>query len=166
MLNIAEESDIWTYFQLLTEEYERDNQYNHETIIDSLFVILISKLEEIKLQNDQSLKQAVKSIVFHQFTSLLNENYTSQRNAQFYADALAISYKHLNIICKEVVHKTAKRVIDDFIILQAKRNLINSEIKSTELAYALGFEDPTNFTKFFKKRTGSTPKTFKNAFKK
>lgn len=166
VVNIAKDSDVWTYFHLLTEEYERKDQYNHETIIDSLFAILISKLEEIKLRNDQYPENAVKSIVFHQFTSLLKENYAVQRNAQFYADRLSISYKHLNIICKEVVHKTAKHVIDDFIILQAKRNLINSDIKSTELAYTLGFEDPTNFTKFFKKRTGSTPKTFKNAFRK
>ena len=54
----------------------------------------------------------------------------------------------------------SQKVIDDYIILQAKRNLINSSLKSTELAYKLGFEDPTNFTKYFKKNTGLTPNSF------
>ena len=53
-------------------------------------------------------------------------------------------------------------IINDFIVLQAKRKLINSDIKSAQLAHFLGFEDPTNFTKYFKKLTGLTPKSFKN----
>ncbi|MBI0400047.1 helix-turn-helix transcriptional regulator [Cyclobacterium marinum] len=56
--------------------------------------------------------------------------------------------------------------MDDFIILQAKRNLINSTTNSAELAYKLGFEDPTNFTKYFKKNTGLTPKSFIKSLKR
>lgn len=86
------------------------------------------------------------------------------RNANFYAKKLNITYKHLNSICKDVADVTAKQFIDAFIILEAKRLLINSEMKSTELAYTLGFEEPTNFVKYFKKYTGLTPNTFKNDY--
>ena len=71
------------------------------------------------------------------------------------------TYKHLNIVCKEVINKTAKQYIDEFVILEAKRNLVNSTIKSTELAYLMGFEESTNFVKYFKKHTGFTPNHFK-----
>ncbi len=57
------------------------------------------------------------------------------RNADYYAEQLNITYKHLNVVCKAIVKSTAKQYIDDFVILEAKRNLINSSIKSTELAY-------------------------------
>ena len=63
-----------------------------------------------------------------------------------------------------MVSVTAKQFIDAFVILEAKRLLINSEIKSTELAYSLGFEEPTNFVKYFKKHTGFTPNTFKKDY--
>ena len=124
------------------------------------FIILISKAENIKQNQTIFIKETSKIGIFQKFTSLIEHNYSESRSANFYADKLAITYKHLNTICKELVNKTAKKVIDDYIILQAKRSLINSSLKSTELAYKLGFEDPTNFTKYFKKNTGLTPNSF------
>lgn len=166
VMQVPSESDVWTYFQLLNDENQREHQFNHDTIVDSLFTILISKLEEIRQKELPLTHDVEKSAIFQRFTDLIRQHSSQERSAQFYAQELAISYKHLNTICKEAVHKTAKTVIDDFVILQAKRSLINSEMKSTELAYTLGFEDPTNFTKFFKSRTGFTPKAFKKSFKK
>ncbi|MGB2684580.1 MAG: helix-turn-helix domain-containing protein, partial [Olleya sp.] len=71
---------------------------------------------------------------------------------------------HLNTICKATIAITAKQFIDQFVVLEAKRLLINSEIKSTELAYSLGFEESTNFVKYFKKHTGFTPNKFKKNY--
>lgn len=166
VVNIPKESDFYEYFNLLNKEYNNESLFNRKNILDSLFVILISKLEGIKQHESAHRLDSSKTIIFRRFTSLLETNFAKHRDAQFYAKELAITYKHLNTICKDVINKTAKNVIDDFIILQAKRNLINSELKSSELAYILGFEDPTNFTKYFKKKTGLTPKSFKTELEK
>jgi AraC-like DNA-binding protein len=160
ILQIPKESDFNTYFNLLQKEYNHPKSFNQKTVIESLFVILVSKAEHIKQNQTFNIKDSSKIMVFQKFTSLIEQNLSKSRSAEFYATELAISYKHLNTICKELLNKTAKSVIDDFVILQAKRHLINSDIKSTELAYKLGFEDPTNFTKYFKKKTGLTPKSF------
>ncbi|MCK0189844.1 helix-turn-helix domain-containing protein [Arenibacter sp. F20364] len=160
ILQIPKESDFENYFKLLQKEYNNPETFNQRSIVNSLFIILISKAENIKQKQTYHIKDTSKIVLFHNFTSLIEHNYSKSRSANFYADKLAVTYKHLNTICKELVNKTAKNVIDDFIILQAKRNLINSPIKSTELAYKLGFEDPTNFTKYFKKNTGLTPNSF------
>lgn len=160
ILQIPTNSDFENYFNLLKNEYENPNIFNHKTIIDSLFVLLISKAENIKQHQTFNIKHSSKVIIFQKFTSLIDKHLTKSRSAEFYANELAITYKHLNSICKELVNKTAKNVIDDYLILQAKRNLINLNIKSNELAYKLGFEDPTNFTKYFKKHTGLTPNSF------
>ena len=85
------------------------------------------------------------------------------RNAEFYANQMNITYKHLNEICKEIINSTAKQFIDDFVLLEAKRQLTNSGIRSTDLAYQLGFREPTNFVKYFKKHTGLTPNQFKSS---
>lgn len=160
ILQIPKESDFENYFNLLKKEYTHSESFNHKTIVDSLFAILISKAENLKQNQTFQLKNHSKIIIFQKFSSLIEKNLTISRSANFYANELAITYKHLNEICKELVNKTAKNVIDDFVILQAKRNLINSTIKSSELAYKLGFKDPTNFTKYFKKYTGYTPNSF------
>ncbi|WP_434036303.1 helix-turn-helix domain-containing protein [Formosa sp. 4Alg 33] len=160
---IPKTSDFIDYFNLLQKEYNTSGSFNQKNIINALFTILISKAEDIKQHQTFHIKDASKISLFHKFTSLIELNLSKSRNASFYAEALAISYKHLNAVCRELVNKTAKHVIDDYIILQAKRNLINSSMKSSELAYRLGFEDPTNFTKYFKKNTGLTPKKFINS---
>ncbi len=165
VVNTPTNSDFTEYFNLLNKEYNNEVLFNRKNILDSLFVILISKLEGIKQTQSTHPLGSSKTILFQRFSSLLESNFAQHRKAQFYAKELAITYKHLNTICKDVIQKTAKNVIDDFIILQAKRNLINSELKSSELAYMLGFEDPTNFTKYFKKKTGLTPNSFKKGLK-
>ena len=157
---IPETSDFKDYFDLLVKEFNVSTSFNHKNIINALFTILISKAEGIKQSQHPIPTDSSRIMLFQRFTTLIENHYSESRNASFYADKLAITYKHLNIVSRETVHKTAKNVIDDFIILQAKRKLINSSIKTTQLAYDLGFEDPTNFTKYFKKQTGLTPKSF------
>ncbi|MEP2935765.1 MAG: helix-turn-helix domain-containing protein [Gilvibacter sp.] len=165
ILQIPKESDFVHYFNLLQIEFNKKQAFNQKDIIKALLTILISKAENIKQNQNKIHFDSSKLNLFQNFNSLIENHYTKSRNASFYANKLAITYKHLNTTCKELMNKTAKNVIDDFIVLQAKRKLINSSIKSTELAYDLGFEDPTNFTKYFKNQTGLTPKSFIKSLK-
>lgn len=161
ILEIPSDSDFNTYFELLQKEFNQPKTFNQMNIIESLFTILVCKAEDIKQLQTNTIQDSAKIKVFQKFTSLVEQHLTKSRSADFYAKELAITYKHLNTICKELVHKTAKNVIDDLVILKAKRSLINVHLSSSELAYQLGFEDPTNFTKYFRKKTGLTPKEFK-----
>jgi AraC-like DNA-binding protein len=165
ILQIPKQSDFNSYFDLLLSEFKKGSIFNQKSILESLFVILVSKAEYYKQHQTFHIKASSKTQLFQNFTTLLEANFNKTRSANFYASELGVTYKHLNTISKALVNKTAKTVIDDYVILQAKRNLINSSIKSTQLAYKLGFEDATNFTKYFKKNTGLTPKSFKNAIK-
>ncbi len=163
IIQIPESSQVPEYFQLFYKEFYKEQQaFNKGNIIDALYTIIFSKLEQLKQSQTFHIQESDKLATFLKFTSIVALNYGKSRNADFYASHMNISYKHLNTICKEIVHKTAKQFIDEFIILEAKRQLINSSIKSTQLAYALGFEEPTNFVKYFKKHTRLTPNAFKN----
>lgn len=166
ILQSPKENDLTVYFDLLQKEFEHTSDIHKQTILQSLFIVFISKAERIKQGQTLHIKDSKNLLKFQEFNSLLESKHQQSRSATYYADALGISYKHLNVVCKEFVHKTAKRVIDDYIILQAKRSLLNSEIKSTELGYSLGFEDPTNFVKYFKLHTGFTPNSFKKHYLK
>ncbi|TSE08098.1 helix-turn-helix domain-containing protein [Aquimarina algiphila] len=162
-IKIPESSSVNNYIQLLYKEFydEDDSQYNKKNIINYLYNILFSKLEQLQQYQTFYLKDSGKLNTFLKFKSLLENNFYKSRNADFYASELHISYKHLNTICKEIINITAKKFIDEFIILKAKRSLINSSIKSTQLAFSMGFEESSNFVKYFKKHTGLTPNMFK-----
>lgn len=165
IIHVPENSNVLKYFQLFHEEYVNIKEdYNQNNLYASLHAIIFSKLEHLKQNQTFHLKHTEKVITFLNFKSLLETNFSTSRNADFYAEKLNITYKHLNSICKETLDVTAKQFIDAFVILEAKRLLINSDIKSTELAYDLGFEEPTNFVKYFKKHTGLTPNNFKKNY--
>jgi len=165
IIQVPKDSNVLQYFNLFYEEYANSNEdYNQENTYKALHSIIFSKLERLKQYQTFHLKQSEKLQTFLQFKSLLEKHYKLSRNADFYAEKLNITYKHLNAICKSTISLTAKQFIDQFLVLEAKRLLINSEIKSTELAYNLGFEEPTNFVKYFKKHTGFTPNSFKKEY--
>ena len=58
--------------------------------------------------------------------------------------------------------KTAKQIIDEYLVLEAKSLLKQSTNSVAEIGYALGFEDNSNFVKYFKKQTNFTPKQYKS----
>lgn len=163
-LDISEQSNLMNYISLLYNEFYTEGEvYNKRHIIDGLYMIIFSKIEALKQHQTHHLKDSDRLMLFLNFQSLLKTHYSKNRNADYYAEKLNITYKHLNVVCKEIIKSTAKQYIDDFVILEAKRNLINSNIKSTELAYVMGFEESTNFVKYFKRLTGFTPNAFKKA---
>ncbi|MGV6831633.1 MAG: helix-turn-helix domain-containing protein [bacterium] len=164
-LNTAPNKNVRAYFDQFYEEFTNNDMESQKNLIsEALFTIIFSKLEALKQDQTTHLKPSLKLEQFLKFKELVTEYFTQSRNADFYAEKLNITYKHLNAICKEILETTAKGFIDDYLILEAKRRLINSSIKSNELAFELGFNEPTNFIKYFKKFTGFTPNQFKKQY--
>ncbi len=161
---VKEASNIMAYVQLLYKEFWNGKSLLDKIgICDSLFRILFLKLEALQQFKYGHLEHDDKLVLFLTFKNLLQKNFTESRNAAYYASKLHISYKHLNVVCKTVMNTTAKDFIDAFVILEAKRRLVNSTVKSNELAFQMGFQEPTNFVKYFKNKTGFTPNSFKKA---
>ncbi|MGB3145681.1 MAG: helix-turn-helix domain-containing protein [Maribacter sp.] len=74
---------------------------------------------------------------------------------------MLISTKHLNQVVKDFTLNTAKTFIDDYVILEAKRAIVSTDKSLKEIAFDIGFDEVTNFTKFFKNKMNMTPKAFK-----
>lgn len=97
------------------------------------------------------------------FVQLVEHHFTSTRNAAAYAERMHLSYKTLNQYCKSVTTQTAKQLIDKFVILEAKRRLILEDKSIQLLSSELGFDEETNFVKYFKKHTLITPRKFRKS---
>lgn len=164
-IEVPQTSNIKKYIALFFEEFKNEKENDESlNVNDFLFVIIMSKFAELTQHQTFKIKNTEKLNTFFEFKNLVASSFTKSRSANFYASKLNITYKHLNEICKDILGNTAKNFIDEFIILEAKRKLINSRIKSNELAYLMGFEEATNFVKYFKKHTGFPPNIFKNKY--
>ena len=100
---------------------------------------------------------------FLEFQQLVEKDCFKSKKVQYYAKKIGVSTKTLNNIVNNVLNKSAKVFIDEITILQIKRLLITSDFSIKEIAYTVGFDDSTNFFKYFKKFTGSSPEVFRQA---
>jgi len=126
-----------------------------------LFSSLFLMLERERPSNHSNKLNHLQTKQFQDFIALLSRQVITERNASYYATQLGISYKTLNTLCKLVCHKTAKQLIDEYVIVEAKRHLILEERQIHEIAYDFGFMEVSNFVKYFKKHTSRTPAQFK-----
>ncbi len=83
------------------------------------------------------------------------------RSAQDFARALEIHPNHLNKSLKEITGRTTTEWIAERLTREAGDLLRHSSWDISGIAFALGFEHPSNFTLFFKKATGESPKAYR-----
>lgn len=102
---------------------------------------------------------------FEELIQLLESNIGSMKSVSQYADQLSLSSYQLNAITKASLGKTVSELINEQIILEAKRYLLATASQVKDVADHLGFEDPSYFIRFFKKHTGHSPEAFRKNFK-
>ncbi|MEV0292982.1 helix-turn-helix transcriptional regulator [Nocardia sp. NPDC050710] len=93
----------------------------------------------------------------------IEAQFTTMHKVTEYAARLGYSTRTLNRLAREHTGRTAKQLIDDRIVLEAKRLLTHAQDPVTRIAERLGFDDASNFSKYFQQRTGSTPAAFRGA---
>lgn len=163
------ESSTSAFNNILNEmyaEYIFAETFVKEEVLRTLLKLLLLKAERIKrtLAPREKNSEWIKRL--SEFRHLLAAHFAQTRNAVAYAAMMDISYNHLNKIVKTVTGNTAKSFIDNFIILEIKRQLAVSHISIKELTYLMGFDEPTNFVKYFKKHTRQSPAQFRNTMTK
>ena len=92
---------------------------------------------------------------------LVEEHFRRERLLSFYADKLAMTPDRLNDHVKRATGVTAGHLIRQRVLTEAKRQLVFTGAPIHEIAYDLAFSDPSHFTRFFRKQTGTTPQEFR-----
>ncbi len=133
-------------------------------IIRSEIHILITKLYRIKSKENQIIVDKKYLSEFIEFQKLVEKNVAKTKRVNDYAAMMSISTKTLNTISKSILNKSAKEFIDEISIKQIKRLLINTPLSIKEIAYSSGFEETTNFYKYFKRQMEMTPEQFRATF--
>lgn len=142
---------------LLEAEYNSDSA--SYIMLKTLLKVLM--LHFIRYQNNDFLEQDLNQKRVFQFLELMEMHFLDETNTKFYAEEIGISTKRLNQILTQKLHLTAKQIIQQRQITEAKRQLIRSDISSKELAFKLGFDSQSSFSRFFKKNVGVSPMSFK-----
>ncbi|MGA9596208.1 MAG: helix-turn-helix domain-containing protein [Acidimicrobiia bacterium] len=98
---------------------------------------------------------------FREFRAAVEDHYADHWPLGRYADLLHMSESSLNRVCRAVAGVTAFEIVQGRLELEARRRLIYTAVPVHRLATELGFVDPSYFSRFFRRRTGTTPNEFR-----
>jgi AraC family transcriptional regulator, transcriptional activator of pobA len=138
-------------------------------MIRNLLLLLIH--EGIRLQENRPDEiLLMKDRVVNGFFTLLNQQFPIDSPANplklltpaAFADLLHVHVNHLNSVIKKHTGKTTRVIIHERVIAEAKTLLQNTDWNIAEIAYALGFEYPSHFNKYFKQFTSLSPREFRS----
>jgi AraC family transcriptional regulator, transcriptional activator of pobA len=154
----AEQSGLNIVLEQLKSEYEVEHP-NAEILKSYLYILLLKCAVLFDAKNPE-WKNTVSG-TFSMFKQLVEEEYLQQKQPVYYAEKLKISERKLNELCKLATGKTVGEYLNDRVVLEAKRLLYNSPLNVKEIAFYLGFNDPSYFNRFFKRNTGATALAFR-----
>ncbi|MBQ4477107.1 MAG: helix-turn-helix transcriptional regulator [Bacteroidales bacterium] len=113
-------------------------------------------------QQPHNQPEDYKEHYFFHFIELVNKYCTTEHNVSFYAGQLNISPNRLSAVIKAYSGKTVLQWLHHRLALQAKVLLQNSQLSIGNIASCLGFKNQAEFTRFFKRATGISPKDYRN----
>lgn len=152
-----------SFLDLIADELKSEHTYAQNNIVAKLLELYLLKLERVSHTAISTKLNKDHYSLFLQFKDLVEKKYQNTRNVKDFANILLISSKHLNRVVQSFTLNTAKHFIDQYVILEIKRAILSTNNSLKEIAYELGFDEVTNFTKFFKKHTDLTPKEYKSS---
>jgi len=165
-LNETQQATFVNLFQKMIEEQDTDYSFKDELIRNYVNLLIHEALKIRPAENSVKHNNAAERItsVFlelleRQFPIESKERPLELKTAQDYARNLSVHINYLNSAVKEVTGRPTTSHISDRLINEAKALLQHTDWNIAEIAFALGFEYPTYFNNFFKKKTGTVPKS-------
>ncbi|TXH59960.1 MAG: helix-turn-helix domain-containing protein, partial [Bacteroidia bacterium] len=144
---------------------ENEKDISQPDILKNLLhnFLLLSERERRK-QNFTEIKKSADLDYVMLFKNILENQFHNQKLVNNYARQLSVTEKRLNQATSKILDKSPKQMIDERVMLEAKRLLAHTNESVKEIGYNLGFDEPTNFIKYFRKHSNSTPVEFREQF--
>ena len=161
-LNPDDIDTLGSVLALVEAEWAEYTRFESENALRHLLAILIVRLERIYQQafkTDRHEPDAYR--LYQRFMALLETEVTRHHDVQYYATSLGLPPARLSRILTQIVGKSTKQVIDERIVLDAKRYLHFTNLPIKEIAAILGYGDVFHLSKTFKRLTGVPPHVFR-----
>ena len=161
-LNEKDVVKIDLLLKVFVDEFETadDIQEDMLRMLVKRLIIIVTRLAKQQFIDDKKLADQKLDIIRH-YNLLVENHFKKQHTVKFYADQLNRSPKTLSNLFAIYNHKSPLSVIQERVFVEAKRLLIYTDKSSREIAYELGFEDPTHFSNFFKRMATIPPSAFR-----
>ncbi len=164
MITLHEENKkaIQILWKVFHNEFKATDEMQGEMLQMLLkrFLILCTRI--FKCQHKSVTVQETKMDVIRNFSFLVEVHFKKKHLVADYADLMNKPAKSITNLFSSHSNRSPLQVIQDRILLEAKRMLISTEIPIKEITFELGFEDMPSFSRFFKNKMGISPKAYRD----
>jgi AraC-like DNA-binding protein len=146
--------------EMLADEYHNPSGLPaaiHVAVIRHVLSILL-----LRIGNHGHPSSQPADAAFEAFRQAVEDGFARTHCVEDYARQLGYSVRTLTRASRVATGYGAKRVVQERVLLEAKRLLVHTELTSTAIAGRIGIPDPATFGKFFRRQTGETPATFRD----
>lgn len=145
----------------IKKEFTREKFLRQEIICLLLKVLMLKYMRNTGTGTFSNLKTDRKFSYLNDFKNLVELHFKELKRTSEYAAQLTITANYLNALVKEKMDISAENFIQNRVILEAERLLLNTNLSVTEIAYDLGFSDKSHFGKYFKRISQISPNQFR-----
>lgn len=151
---------IHSYMKVMMKE--RNDFYRDMILFEYIKIFLYEACHLMDDTYSDGIPKNKERNITSNFFQLLENGYRQNRKVEDYANRIGITAKHLAFVIKKTTGKFPSEWMDNYVLLESKRLLRSTDICIQDISYDLNFSTPSHFGKFFKKKTGMTPKEFRN----
>lgn len=166
LLLTKEEADlVWDLYKKTYDEFQKTN-YSKE-ILHSYIALLLSYTQTFYDRQFDARSKIYNKVISDFNQNLKNyfahdEDVTGLPSVAYFAQKSFLSSNYFGDLIKRLTGSSPLEHIQDFIIELAKQKLLNASLSISEISYSLGFDYPNYFARFFRKKTGLSPKAYRN----
>jgi AraC-like DNA-binding protein len=163
-------SEFETLYKQIKSEFDKPSHFRYK-VIGNLVGILLLKLKEnywldynpiIEGNRSSQIVKSFKQLLEKEFKDIISNSMESRRlQVRDFAEKLHLHPNYLNSVIRSKTGKTINDWISERTLNTAKYLLLNTSLSAKEIAYKLGFSEPTHFSRFFKKHQNTTPTKFR-----
>jgi len=155
-------TDLRHAFQMFVREFNRLAP-GRVAALEGLLVVILANVLRLSHTFGQAASATTgrHQLLIAQFRELIESHFRSGTSLAEYAKALSVSESRLRSASLQVTQQSPMRLVHARQLLEAKRQLLYTNMSVSEIAYALGFEDSAYFTRFFTQRAGISPRGFR-----
>ncbi|WP_066218121.1 helix-turn-helix domain-containing protein [Formosa haliotis] len=159
-LNVNEQAYVKSILEHIYTEHEHHDAQSFE-IIQGYLIILLNYLKRILKDNSANLRLKRYEEITIRFEELILQEDEGYNSISEYANQLNISPIYLSECVKRATGLTAKKILSNYQMLRAKSLLIQTSLSVEAIAHQMGFDEATNFIKFFKNNENQTPLAYR-----
>jgi AraC family transcriptional activator of pobA len=134
---------------------------NRPAVNAAMLSLLVVGLRGLSAASQTTPREGTHASTVARLRERIEKRFRLREPVSVYATALGVSQTALRAACAQVAGRSPMQILDQRTLLEARRSLLYSNFSIAEIAYSVGFDDPAYFSRFFRRQTGVSPRSYR-----